>query len=133
MKMLQWKEEYSIGVQLIDEQHKHLFVIGNNIYDLLENYLYEDKYDKIVMIINELREYTKYHFMTEEDYMLEIKYSKYFNQKVEHDDFIEKIEGIDLKGLDENQDKYIRDLLTFVFNWILEHILKKDKLIKAPN
>ena len=131
--MLQWKEEYSIGVQLIDEQHKHLFVIGNNIYDLLENYLYEDKYDKIVMIINELREYTKYHFMTEEDYMLKIKYSKYFNQKVEHDDFIEKIEGIDLKGLDENQDKYIRDLLTFVFNWILEHILKKDKLIKAHN
>ncbi|MHB8124933.1 MAG: bacteriohemerythrin [Desulfitobacteriaceae bacterium] len=129
--MLQWKEEYSIGVELIDEQHKHLFKIGNKIYDLLENYFYKDKYDKIVGIINELSEYTRYHFKTEEDYMLQIKYPQYFKQKVEHDDFIQKIEEIDLGDLDENQDKYIRDILTFVFNWILEHILKKDKLIKA--
>lgn len=129
--MLQWKEEYSIGVELIDEQHKHLFEIGNKIYDLLENYLYVDKYDKIVVIINELREYTRYHFKSEEDYMIQMKYPKYFNQKVEHDDFIGKIEEIDLGDLDKNQDKHIRDILTFVFNWILEHILKKDKLIKA--
>ncbi len=128
--MLEWKEEYSIGVKLIDEQHKHLFEIGNKVYDLLENYLYVDKYDRIIPIINELREYTKYHFDTEENYMLQIKYPKYFNQKVEHDDFIEKVEKVDLKDLDENQDKYIRDLLLFVFNWILEHILQKDKLIK---
>ncbi|MDP4126423.1 MAG: hemerythrin family protein [Bacillota bacterium] len=129
--MLLWKDEYSIGVELIDEQHKHLFEIGNKIYDLLENYLYVDKYDKIVTIIKELSDYTKYHFKTEEDYMIQIKYPKYFNQKVEHDDFIQKIEEIDLGELDNNQDKHIRDILTFVFNWVLDHILKKDKLIKA--
>lgn len=128
--MLQWKEEYSIGVPTIDQQHKHLFEIGNRIFDLLENYLYEDKYDKIVMILKELGEYTRYHFKAEEDYMLKIKYPKYFGQKVEHDDFIAKIEEVDLAEVDENQDKHIRDLLTFVFNWILEHILKKDMLIK---
>jgi hemerythrin len=129
--VLQWKEEYSIGVDAIDEQHKHLFEIGNKIYDLLENYLSLDKYDKIVQIVRELQDYTKYHFKSEEDFMLQIKYPKYFAQKVEHDDFIAKIEAIDLKDLDQNQDQHIRDILTFVFNWILEHILKKDKLIKA--
>ncbi|WP_407312684.1 bacteriohemerythrin [Desulfosporosinus sp. SB140] len=129
--MLQWKDEYSIGVEIIDEQHKHLFEIGNRIYDLLENYLYVDKYDKIVEIIHELSDYTKYHFKSEEDYMIQIRYPKYLSQKVEHDDFIGKIEEIDLKDLDKDQDKHIRDILTFVFNWVLEHILKKDKLIKA--
>lgn len=129
--MLQWKEEYAIGVEVIDEQHRHLFEIGNKTLDLIENYFYEDKYDKIITILNELREYTKYHFQTEEDYMIQIKYPKYFSQKVEHDDFIAKIEGIDLHDLDENQDKHLRDILTFVFNWVLEHILKKDKLITA--
>jgi len=129
--MLEWKEDYAVGVELIDEQHKHLFEIGNEIYELLENYFYDDKYDKIVLIINELREYTKYHFKAEEDYMLQIKYPKYFSQKVEHDDFINKIEEVELKDLDENQDEHIRDLLVFVFNWILEHILQRDKLIKA--
>lgn len=129
--MLNWKDEYAIGVEVIDEQHKHLFEIGNKIYDLLENYLLDDKYDKIVKIIKELGDYTKYHFKTEEDYMIKIKYPKYFSQKVEHDDFIRKIEEIDLKDLDQNQDKHIREILTYVFNWVLEHILKKDKLITA--
>ena len=127
--MLHWKDDYAIGVEIIDEQHKHLFEIGNKIYDLLENYLLDDKYDKVVTIIQELGEYTKYHFKTEEDYMLQIRYPKYFSQKVEHDDFIKKIEEIDLKDLDQNQEKHIRDILTFVFQWVLEHILKKDKLI----
>lgn len=129
--MLQWQEEYAIGIEIVDEQHKHLFGIGNKIYDLLENYILEDKYDRIVKIIKELQDYTRYHFKTEEDYMIQIKYPKYFSQKVEHDDFIQKIEEIDLKDLDQNQDKHIRDILTYVFNWILEHILKKDKLITA--
>lgn len=116
---------------MIDEQHKHLFEIGNRIYNLLENYLSVDKYDKIVAVIQELSDYTKYHFKTEEDYMIQIKYPKYFSQKVEHDDFIRKIEEIDLTDIDKDQDKHIRDILTFVFNWILEHILKKDKLIEG--
>ncbi|MGC7872902.1 bacteriohemerythrin [Desulfosporosinus sp. SYSU MS00001] len=129
--MLEWKEEYSIGVEQIDEQHKHLFEIGNKIYDLLENYLYVDKYDRIVAIIRELKDYTKYHFQAEEDYMIELKYPRYFSQKVEHDDFIKKIEEIDLESLDRDQDKHIREILTFVFDWVLEHILKKDMLIGA--
>jgi len=50
-------------------------------------------------------------------------------QKVEHDDFINKLEEIELKDIDENQDAYIRELLVFVFDWILTHIVQKDKLI----
>ena len=129
--MLVWKDEYAIGVELIDNQHKHLFAIGNGIYELLENYILDDKYDKIIKILADLREYTKYHFQSEEEYMLQIKYPGYFSQKVEHDDFIDKIEEIELQNLDENQEEYIRELLLFVFNWVLEHILQKDKLIKA--
>jgi len=129
--MLVWKEEYAIGVESIDNQHKHLFAIGNSIYELLENYVLDDKYDKIIKILNDLREYTKYHFQSEEEYMIEIRYSGYLKQKVEHEDFIDKIEEIELQNLDENQEKHVRELLLFVFNWILEHILQRDKLITA--
>lgn len=130
--MLQWKDEYAVGVESIDEQHKQLFVIGNKIYDLLENYLLDDKYDKIVVIINELKGYTKYHFQSEEEYMMSIRYPKLLSHKVEHDDFIAKIEETDLNEIDNNQEKFIRDLLLFVFNWISEHILQNDKLITQP-
>jgi hemerythrin len=129
--LLVWKDEYAIGAPAIDAQHKHLFDIGNSIYALLENQVLEDKYDRIVQIINELKEYTKYHFQQEEAFMLQNKYPKYFTHKVEHDDFISKVEEVEFKDIDQNQENYIREILVFVFNWVLEHILKKDKLITA--
>lgn len=128
--MLDWKNEYEIGIKMIDEQHKHLFEIGNRAYELLKDEFSIDKYDKIVDIVNELKEYTKYHFRCEEDYMIKINYKRYRIQKTAHDNFIKKIYSIDLKKIDENQNKYIEDLLKFVFNWIIEHILHEDMLIK---
>lgn len=128
--MLTWKDDYSIGIKSIDEQHKHIFEIGSSVYELLRNDFCPDKYSKIVQVIEDLRQYTKYHFKCEEDYMLQINYPDYNDQKMEHDDFIGKIEAFNLDKIDQNQDKYINDLLFFVLNWILDHILQKDKLIK---
>lgn len=129
--MLIWKDSYSIGMDLIDAQHKHLFDIGNQAYNLLKNGFKIDKYDDIVLIIEDLSNYTKYHFRCEEEYMKKINYPRYENQKKEHNYFIEKIDSIQLHSIDENQQKYIEDLLDFIFNWILEHILKEDKLIMS--
>jgi hemerythrin len=129
--MLVWKDDYAIGVDIIDAQHQHLFEIGNSAYQLLKDDFCTDKYDGVVQVINDLREYTKFHFKTEEDYMLKIKYNKYFSQKVEHDDFIQKIDEINLDDVDEDPKKHIEDILSFIFNWTLEHILQKDKLIKS--
>ncbi len=128
--MLVWKDEYAIGVDIIDEQHKYLFEIGNNAYRLLKNDFSIDKYDDIVMIIEDLRNYAKFHFKTEEDYMLQINYSDYAKQKQEHDEFIDKVNQIDLGNVDENPQKYIEKILAFVFEWLLDHILQKDKKIK---
>ena len=129
--MLIWKDSYSINMDLIDTQHKHLFDIGNQAYALLKNGLKVDKYDEIIMILEDLSNYTKYHFKCEEEYMIQINYSGYEDQKKEHTDFIEKIDAINLHDIDLNQQKYIEDLLGFIFNWVLEHILEKDKLIKS--
>lgn len=128
--MLKWKDEYLIGVELIDAQHQRLFEIGNSAYELLKDEFSMDKYDDIVMIIEDLKQYTKFHFKTEEDYMLEIKHSKYFSQKVEHDEFIEKLDEFNFSDIDKDQKKYLDDMLAFIFNWILNHILEKDMLIK---
>lgn len=129
--MLVWKDEYAIGVEEIDAQHQHLFEIGNSAYKLLKDDFCIDKYDGVVQVIEDLRQYTKFHFATEEAYMLKINYSRYFSQKVEHDDFIRKLDEIDLLKVDEDPKKYIENILAFIFNWTLDHILQKDKLIKG--
>lgn len=125
--MLVWKDNYSVGVDIIDEQHKHLFEIGNRAYEILKDKLCIDKYDKMAEVLEDLREYTKYHFKTEEDYMLEAGYERYFVQKVAHKNFIAKLEEYDLDDLGELADKEIEDILSFIFEWVLEHILKEDK------
>ena len=129
--MINWKEEYRIGIKLIDEQHKKLFELANKAFDLLKDDFYIDKYDDIIMILKELKNYAIYHFKSEEDYMESIKYRKILSHKVEHDDFIQKIVEVDIDKIDENQDKYILDLLEFIVNWIDKHILGTDKLITA--
>ena len=128
--MLRWKDEYSIGIELIDVQHRHIFDIANSTYELLKNDLGSDKYSEIIQLIEDLRQYTKYHFKCEEEYMLQINYLNYNNQKIEHDAFIKKIDSLNLDKIEQDKDKYIEDLLVFILEWILDHILRKDRLIK---
>jgi hemerythrin len=127
--MLNWKEDYTTGVELIDDQHKELFKIANKGFELLRNDFYTDKYDRIIEILEELKNYTVFHFKSEENYMLSIGYKKFLSHKVDHDDFIQKVNNVDLRKIDQNQDEYIMEILSFICKWIEEHIHEKDKLI----
>ncbi len=129
--MITWSEDYKIGIEKIDQQHEKLFEIAGRAYNLLKNNFRIDKYDEIVEIIEELKAYTAYHFKTEEDYMESISYKRFFSQKVAHNDFIEKINGIDLKKVDNDQGQHLLEILDFVANWIKDHILGQDKLIAS--
>lgn len=129
INMILWKDDYKIGVETIDNQHKKLFEIANSAYELLKNNSYIDKYDRIVDILEELRDYTVFHFRSEEEYMESIGYKRLLSQKVAHNDFIDKINSINLDEVDENQDKHIIELLDFIVNWISVHILESDMLI----
>lgn len=129
--MIKWKEEYTMGIPLIDEQHKELFKIADKIFELLQDKNFYDKYDSVIELIEELKSYTVFHFESEEDYMKSIGYRKYLTHKVDHDDFIEKVSNVDFSKIDENQNAYILEILEFVVKWINDHILEKDKLITA--
>lgn len=127
--MYEMKEEYKIGVDHIDEQHKKLFELADKAYMLLKDEFSLDKYDKIVNILEELKEYTIFHFKSEEEYMKSIEYKRLFTQKIEHDKFIKTLEEINYKDIDEKQDESLVKILNFLNDWLIEHILKTDKLI----
>lgn len=127
--MYEMKDEFLTGIEVIDNQHRTLFEIADKIYMLLKDDFAIDKYDRIVAFIEELKEYTVYHFKTEEEYMESISYKRMFTQKIDHNNFVKKLDEIDLKEIDENQDESIINLLEFVNGWLISHILEKDKLI----
>jgi len=128
--MLVWKPEYSIGIYLIDKQHKYLFEIINSAFELLKDDLSVDKYDGITLTIQDLYQYAKYHLVTEEKYMISINYKEYSSHKADHDNFILYLNKINLEQVEEDSQKHIKDILSFLLNWLLDHILLKDKLIK---
>ena len=129
--MYEMKPEYFTGITLIDEEHKQLFAYANEAYDLLQEEFIPDKYDRIVAILQELRNYTKKHFSDEEAYMESIQYKRIFTQKIQHQEFIDKLDSIDMESIDagEDQDGAIGDILTFLTDWLVHHILELDTLI----
>jgi hemerythrin len=127
--MYEFKEEFRTGIESIDKEHEKLFEIANRIYETLMDEFIPDKYDYIVEILEELTEYAATHFEHEEAYMMSIRYKKLISQKAEHNEFIEKISEYNLDEVDENQKDVILELLEFLNDWLIHHILESDKLI----
>ncbi len=127
--MYEFKEEFLTGIEMIDEEHKRLFEIANELYELKCEEFIPDKYDNIKKILGELKDYTLTHFEHEEEYMKSIGYKRMFTQKSQHDALREIINDWDLDTIDENQDDAIEEMLQVVTDWLVNHILNQDKLI----
>ena len=129
--MFEWRADFELGIQLIDDQHKKLLAVGNRISHLLADHDDDsDDYDKIIGVIDELKEYTVYHFNTEEELFKRYNYPDYEAHKKEHDNFIAYIDTFDFSTIDDDQKKVIRDLLKKVINWVFNHIITTDFLYK---
>ncbi|WP_082238736.1 bacteriohemerythrin [Niameybacter massiliensis] len=127
--MIKWQDSFKVKVDIIDEQHQRLFEIAEAAHELLMLPSYTDRFDEIMQLAEELKDYTKFHFAEEEKLMMKIKYNKLFSHKVMHQDFIEKMDSIDIYTVDENQTQCLLDLVGFITEWITEHILKTDKVL----
>lgn len=126
--MFEMKPEYYIGIDMIDEEHAQLFSYANEAYELLQDEFTPDKYDKIDCILDKLYDYTKKHFADEENYMESIHYKKIFTQKIQHQEFIDKLDEFiqnHHKGTD-HQDEQIIEILTYLTDWLVNHILYVD-------
>ena len=69
MGLIQWKKEYTVGIKKLDNQHKEIIKILNQIFKLQEKGKDEKEIERI---LGNLQDYIKEHFRTEEEYMLSI-------------------------------------------------------------
>ena len=126
--MFEMKPEYYIGIKMIDEQHKQLFTYADEAYELLNDEFTPDKYDRIDILLEKLYDYTLKHLADEEAYMESIHYNKLFTQKVQHQAFMEKLDEFmeSHNKEEENQDEQIMKILTYLTEWLVNHILYVD-------
>ena len=125
-------DKYKTDIQLVDDEHRQLFEIIKEANDLIFQELLHDKYDKIIELLSELKDYTEFHFSDEEKLMEKIGYPGLEAQQRAHAAFIEKLVNIDLNTLDDidnNQQEYLTELINFLLGWLSNHILGSDKKI----
>ncbi|KPU27646.1 hypothetical protein TR13x_03710 [Caloranaerobacter sp. TR13] len=126
--MFKWKDEYSTRINIFDEEHKKLFEISNRLYDLINLDDKIDRYDDIMEVMHEMEEYAKYHFKHEEELMQKYNYPprEFFKHISEHKTFFMEVEKVMSKDIDEEQREVSEHLVTFLVDWITNHILKTD-------
>lgn len=124
-------EEYATGIPLIDKEHKELFRIIGEVYRVMTDAFIPDKYDEIIRLLMDLREYTIFHFKDEEQYMESIRYKGIEAQKMAHDAFMTRLIEMDLEHIDNNQQQTLEDMMEFLTEWLINHILNSDKKIGA--
>ncbi|MFC2152955.1 bacteriohemerythrin [Bacteroidota bacterium] len=123
MDLIKWSEEYSVGIDEIDNQHKALVIMINELFNLISQGKSKSKLEEI---FNHLTDYTKKHFTAEEKMMTNFAYPQYNEHIEEHKKFIAKL---DTFRLDLNNGKITLslELLNFLKDWLLNHILISDK------
>jgi hemerythrin len=125
MKKLIWKDEYDIGDDKIDSQHRELFDIANEILGDSDK---KDRKDRLRVVLHRLFKYMSFHFKDEESFMLSIEYPDYQKHKEFHEKLINELTSViksvkDLNVLEDN-------LYLLMDDWLLKHILKYDVKIK---
>lgn len=119
---IEWTAELSVGIQEIDEQHKILVELLNQMYDAIQ----EQRGSEVVNeIVDELIEYTRVHFTVEESLMRILDYPHYRNHKQEHEKLLQQC--IEMRQhLDQGEGTSTFEILHFLRRWLTDHIMLSD-------
>ena len=120
---VEWHDEYSVGIQSIDDQHKHLLALINQLQTAAD-YHTEDSF--VDDSLGELVDYTRTHFGYEEGLMEENGYPQFAEHKKEHEAMVEQVKDF-LERYKVNKDETIEAITQFLKNWLIHHINGTDK------
>jgi hemerythrin len=120
-EFIKWSDDFSVGLNEIDSQHKKLLDIINRLY---KAFVDRDEDTVLEEILNDMAEYTDYHFITEEKYFMRFNYPNMDEHIKNHKIYIEKINGF--KKDFESNKKITYSVMNFLRNWIVEHIQGTD-------
>jgi hemerythrin-like metal-binding protein len=117
-----WDQTFSTLVDDMDEQHKVLFRLINDLGSAVAS---KSSLEVIVPIVNELVNYTEFHFGEEEDYMHKTGFVGVDAQVEAHRAFVKKIKDVQ-RSIRNGETAGINDVLLFLRDWLFRHIKGMD-------
>jgi hemerythrin len=121
MQRVEWKQEFEIGIHVIDTQHKRIV----DYINLLVDYDGRANHDDMAELINALIDYTYSHFAFEEALMEEAGYEFLTVHKRTHQAFTDHVS--DLHEHFKQGDDVSGQIATLLQTWLINHILDDDK------
>jgi hemerythrin len=118
--IFEWNNRFSVGISLIDDQHKKLVAMTNELYFAC-NYSTDFGKAQFEMTIHDAVAYVKYHFATEEKIMEKTSYPGLADHKKEHTEFIKQVLE-NVKAFQEGKSFVPNQFVRFLKDWILSHI-----------
>ncbi len=125
MSLFQWNDSFSVGSGDIDRQHKKLFQLADRLHTAMAT---GQGKQVLQQTLDQLIEYTKHHFASEERIMQESRYPEYNRHKAEHDELTRKVVQF-REQVVANRVVVTIDILNFLRDWLVNHIGQMDKKI----
>jgi hemerythrin-like metal-binding protein len=127
MKRLEWSREMSVGIDKLDQQHKKLFAIYNNLLVVLSNEVANRVFGLSDGVLQELAEYINVHFDFEEGLMVEAEYPEIEMHKAQHKIYVNKITEAQARLNRTSQLREWEDLCKFLSDWLVDHVMGVDR------
>mgnify|MGYP000411579698 CR=1 FL=1 len=128
MPLITWTPQLSVGVQPLDNDHKLLVSLINQLHDTVEDN--QDR-DTVGSVLNALVDYTEYHFEREEILMRVCGYPDLEKHKKAHDAMKAKVKIIQNDYAKSETMDLGGDVLDFIKDWFSEHVQNQDKLYRS--
>lgn len=123
MELIEWNEKYSLNIKVLDEQHRILIDMVNELYIAIN----EGKGNLVLGdMLSRLISYSIEHFTTEEKYFEQYSYPEANFHKEEHLNFIQKVTDF-RDSFDEGKMGLSIDVLNFLKTWVKTHIFGSDR------
>lgn len=122
MAYLVWQEDLNTGIQIIDDQHKRIVAMINQLIHADEN---DHSREEVGEVLGELVDYTLSHFAFEEALLEEAGYAFTRPHKRVHEIFTDRVSQFNLRfraGEDVTQE-----LINLLSRWLFNHIRNDDK------
>jgi len=123
---LEWREQLSVGNDLIDSDHKYLIELINQATDGLA----KRALTELTAVLDNLSKYSKVHFSREEQVAVAVGYPGASQLHESHGDLLKKLEQITAEiGQDWTQAS-AEHFSAFLRDWLINHVIKEDMLMK---
>jgi hemerythrin len=122
MAFVDWNESYSVKIADIDQQHKQLINIINNLHEVMKT---GGAPAKLAPIVNELVSYTHYHFSFEKKMLESTAYPTVADHKKVHQSMVAQVENFRDMVADGKSSAPLK-LMAFLKDWLTSHILQTD-------